>query len=189
MRYGLFMAVAAWALGAQALRANDKVPIVVLDTSAGKIKIELYADKAPITVKNFLGYVAEKHYDNTIFHRVVPNILIQAGGMERDLTPRRTREAIENESANGLENKRGAIAMQRTRAPNSATAQFFINLKDNSFFDKAHARDGVGYCVFGKVIEGMDVVDKIGAAKTGVRAGTGDVPQKDIVIKSVEVLK
>ena len=142
-------------------------PVVVMDTSLGTIKIELFEDKAPITVKNFLGYVDDKFYDGTVFHRVIPNFMIQGGGMEPGLKEKRTKDPIKNESDNGLPNVRGAIAMARTNQPNSATAQFFINVKDNSFLDKAQARDGVGYCVFGRVIEGMDVVDKIKAVKTG----------------------
>ncbi|MCS6850103.1 MAG: peptidylprolyl isomerase [Gemmataceae bacterium] len=159
--------------------------MVIMKTSLGTIKIELYPDKAPITVKNFLDYVDEKFYDGTIFHRVIPNFMIQGGGFEPGMKPKKTRGEIKNESSNGLQNMRGTIAMARTSAPDSATSQFFINVKDNDFLDKANARDGVGYCVFGKVIEGMDVVDKIKNVPTASRGGHGDVPVKDVIIESV----
>jgi cyclophilin family peptidyl-prolyl cis-trans isomerase len=166
-------------------RAN---PVVVMDTSMGTMKIELYADKAPITVKNFLDYVEKKHYDGTVFHRVIPNFMIQGGGMEPGMKEKKTGDPIKNESSNGLSNQRGTLAMARTSAPDSATAQFFINVRDNLFLDKANARDGAGYCVFGKVIEGMDVVDKIKAVPTGNFGQHGDVPKADVVIKSVRKL-
>jgi peptidyl-prolyl cis-trans isomerase B (cyclophilin B) len=165
--------------------AAEKNPVVVMDTSMGKIKIELFADKAPGTVKNFLTYVDEKHYDGTIFHRVIEGFMIQGGGMEPGLKEKKTHDPIKNESDNGLSNEKYTLAMARTPQPNSATAQFFINVKDNNFLDKKNARDGVGYCVFGKVIEGMDVVDKIKAVKTGSRGGHQDVPVDDVVIKQV----
>jgi peptidyl-prolyl cis-trans isomerase B (cyclophilin B) len=158
---------------------------VVMQTSLGTMTIELDPDKAPITVKNFLGYVDEMFYDNTVFHRVIPNFMVQGGGMEPGLKQKKTRAAIKNESSNGLSNKRGTLAMARTSEPDSATAQFFINVTDNNFLDKAQARDGVGYCVFGKVVEGMDVVDKIKAVKTTNKGGHGDVPVTDVVIQSV----
>jgi cyclophilin family peptidyl-prolyl cis-trans isomerase len=164
-------------------------PIVVMETNMGTIKIELYEDKAPITVKNFLQYVADKHYDGTIFHRVIDGFMIQGGGYEPGLKERRTRAPIKNESANGLSNLRGTIAMARTAEPDSATAQFFINVKDNTFLDRANARDKVGYCVFGRVIEGMDVVDKIKSVKTTRKGFHDDVPEKDIVIISVRQLQ
>jgi cyclophilin family peptidyl-prolyl cis-trans isomerase len=198
MKYWLCMAVTACALGVHPAMAQEKKTEVVLDTSAGKIKIELYPDKAPITVKNFLSYVEDKHFDNTIFHRVIPNFMIQGGGIDVSMTEKRGKDPIKNESTNGLENKRGAIAMARTGDPNSATAQFFINLKDNGFLNKAEARDGVGYCVFGKVVDGMDVVDKIAQARTGIRtitdrrgikSGNENVPLENVVLKSVEVVK
>lgn len=159
---------------------------VVMDTSMGTITIELNDEKAPATVQNFLAYVDEGHYDNTIFHRVIPNFMIQGGGMEPGMKEKRTKPAIKNESSNGLSNQRGTLAMARTSAPDSATAQFFINVQDNTFLDKAQARDKVGYCVFGKVTSGMDVVDKIKAVPTGNKAGHQDVPVKDVVIKSVK---
>jgi peptidyl-prolyl cis-trans isomerase B (cyclophilin B) len=158
--------------------------VVVLDTSLGTIKLEVYPDKAPLTVQNFLAYTDEGFYDGTIFHRVIPNFMIQGGGMEPELRQKKTKPAIKNESANGLSNKRGTVAMARTSAPDSATAQFFINLTDNDFLDRAQARDGAGYCVFGKVVEGMDVVDKIKAVKTTSKGGHENVPVTDVVVNS-----
>jgi peptidyl-prolyl cis-trans isomerase B (cyclophilin B) len=159
--------------------------VVVLETSLGTIKLELYPDKAPLTVRNFLGYVDEGFYDGTVFHRVIPNFMIQGGGLEPGMKQKQTKGSIKNESANGLANTRGTVAMARTSAPDSATAQFFINVTDNGFLDKARAGDGVGYCVFGKVIEGLDVVDKIKAVKTTTKGGHGDVPVTDVLINSV----
>jgi cyclophilin family peptidyl-prolyl cis-trans isomerase len=164
-------------------------PVVLIETSMGNIKVELFEDKAPITVKNFLQYVEDKHYDGTIFHRVIPKFMIQGGGMEPGLKEKKTRDPIKNESSNGLSNARGTLAMARTPQPNSATSQFFINVVDNTFLDKAKAGDGVGYCVFGRVIDGMDVVDKIKAVETGNVGPHGDVPKKDVVIKSIRVVK
>jgi peptidyl-prolyl cis-trans isomerase B (cyclophilin B) len=160
-------------------------PSVVMTTSAGTIKIELYEDKAPISVKNFLAYVDEKFYDGTVFHRVIPNFMIQGGGFEPGMNQKKTKAAIQNESGNGLSNARGTLAMARTSDPDSATAQFFINVVDNAGLDKANSRDRVGYCVFGKVTEGMDVVDKIKAVQTGSRGGHGDVPVQDVTIQTV----
>ena len=165
--------------------AQQKNPVVEIDTSMGKIKVELFADKSPITVKNFLKYVDDKHYDGTIFHRVISNFMIQGGGMVPGLKEKKTGEPIKNESSNGLSNKRGTLAMARTNDPDSATAQFFINVKNNDFLDKANARDGVGYAVFGRVIEGMDVVDKIRQVETGNRGPHENVPVQDVVIKSI----
>ena len=159
--------------------------VVVMETSLGTIKLELYPDKAPVTVNNFLAYVDEAFYDGTVFHRVIPNFMIQGGGMEPGMRQKQTKASIKNESSNGLANTRGTLAMARTSAPDSATAQFFINVVDNGFLDRARAGDGVGYCVFGKVVEGMDVVDKIKAVKTTSKSGHGDVPVTDVVIQSV----
>jgi peptidyl-prolyl cis-trans isomerase B (cyclophilin B) len=158
---------------------------VVMETSQGTVKIELDAAKAPISVKNFLAYVDDKFYDGTIFHRVIPNFMIQGGGFQPGMKQKATKGEIKNESANGLSNARGTLAMARTSVPDSATSQFFINVKDNTFLDKAQAQDGVGYAVFGKVIEGMDVVDKIKAVKTGTKGGHGDVPLVDVMINSI----
>ena len=162
---------------------------VVMDTSLGAVTIELDGDKAPATVANFLAYVDDKFYDGTIFHRVIPNFMIQGGGFQPGLKQKTTKTPVRNEAPNGLSNARGTIAMARTSDLHSATAQFFINVVDNKFLDRS-AR-GAGYAVFGKVIEGMDVVDQIKAIKT-----TGDrgrpVPNKpvdDVVIKSVKRAK
>ncbi len=165
----------------------EQNPIVVLETSLGSIKAELFPDKAPGTVKNFLEYVDAGFYDNTIFHRVISNFMIQGGGFEPGLRQKKTRAPIKNESKNGLSNKRGTLAMARTNVADSATAQFFINVTDNLFLDRAQAGDGVGYCVFGKVIEGMDVVDKIRNVETSGPRGIPlpDAPVKDVIIKSV----
>jgi peptidyl-prolyl cis-trans isomerase A (cyclophilin A) len=179
------LAVAALALMGHFALAADKNPVVVIETSAGTIKVELLADKAPVTVKNFLGYVDDKFYDGTIFHRVIPNFMIQGGGFEPGMREKPTKAPIVNEASNGLANDRGTIAMARTSDPNSATAQFYINLKDNAGLNKERARDGVGYCVFGKVVDGMDVVDKIAQAQTGNRGPHQNVPAEDIVIKSI----
>lgn len=175
-------------LGGTVARAADKNPIVVMETSMGSVRIELYPDKAPITVKNFLGYVDDKFYDNTTFHRVIATFMIQGGGFEAGKREQKqTKAAIKNESDNGLSNERGTIAMARTRVPDSATSQFFINVKLNEFLDKAKAQDGVGYCVFGKVIQGMDVVDKIKEVETD--RADGDRPTKDVIIKSIRLEK
>lgn len=168
-------------------------PVVVIDTSMGTIKAELYQDRAPGTVKNFLMYVDDKHYDGTVFHRVISDFMIQGGGFEPGALEKndekQTRSPIKNESDNGLLNERGTLAMARTGEPHSATSQFFINVKDNRFLDRARAQDRVGYCVFGKVIEGMGVVDKIRYVETHtVKAGRGEhenVPKEDVIIKSI----
>jgi peptidyl-prolyl cis-trans isomerase B (cyclophilin B) len=160
-------------------------PSVVITTSSGTMKAELFEDKAPITVKNFLAYVDENFYDNTVFHRVIANFMIQGGGFEPGMKQKKTKAAIKNESSNGVSNARGTLAMARTSDPDSATAQFFISTVDNKFLDKAQSRDGAGYCVFGKVTEGLDVLDKIKAVKTGNKAGHSDVPVQDVVIQSV----
>jgi cyclophilin family peptidyl-prolyl cis-trans isomerase len=177
-RFFLVTLAATLAVGA----ARAEQPVVVIDTSMGPIKVQLDEEKAPITVKNFLGYVDDKFYDGTTFHRVIPGFMIQGGGMEPGQNqPKRTKAPIKNESTNNLSNKRGTIAMARTGVPDSATSQFFINVVDNGFLDKAKSGDGVGYCVFGKVIEGMDVVDKIRNVKTGAQ----DVPVDAVMIKSI----
>jgi len=187
MKRSLLAALAlplAFAFGSAAAAA-DKNPVVVVNTSLGNFKVELYPDKAPITVKNFLSYVDTKFYDGTVFHRVIPTFMIQGGGFEPGMKEKSTGEPIKNESANGLSNARGTLAMARTPEPDSATAQFYINVKDNASLDRAKAADRVGYCVFGKVIDGMDVVDKIKDVETGVRGRHRDVPVKDVVINSI----
>jgi cyclophilin family peptidyl-prolyl cis-trans isomerase len=178
----------AFATGCGA-EAADKNPVVVMETSKGTVKIELFQDKAPITVKNFLEYVDDKHYDGLIFHRVIPTFMVQGGGFEPGMKEKKTRDPIKNESDNGLSNERGTIAMARTNKPDSATSQFYINVKDNPDLDKAKARDKVGYCVFGKVIEGMDVIDKIKDVKTHSVGPHDDVPVDDVTIKSIRVVK
>jgi peptidyl-prolyl cis-trans isomerase A (cyclophilin A) len=159
---------------------------VKLATSMGDIVLELDAAKAPKTVDNFVQYVKAGHYDGTVFHRVIENFMIQGGGMTPDMNEKPTRAPIPLESRNGLSNVRGSVAMARTSDPNSATAQFFINVKDNAFLDAANSRDGNGYAVFGKVIRGMDVVDKIRAVKTGAQGPFAkDCPVETVVITSV----
>jgi peptidyl-prolyl cis-trans isomerase B (cyclophilin B) len=165
-------------------------PKVKLQTTLGDVVLELDAAKAPGTVKNFLGYVKEGHYDGTVFHRVIPNFMAQGGGFTGDFTQKPTHAPIKNEADNGLRNKRGTIAMARTPDPDSATAQFFINFVDNAFLDyKSPTPQGWGYAVFGKVTEGMDVVDKMATIPTG-RGGPmpTDVPQTPIVIEKASVV-
>jgi peptidyl-prolyl cis-trans isomerase A (cyclophilin A) len=162
-------------------------PVVIMSTSKGDIKIELFKDKAPITIENFLSYVNDGFYDGTIFHRVIPNFMIQGGGFTPDFSQKPTKPPIKNEAKNGLKNERGTLAMARTQVVDSATSQFFINLVDNSFLDNG-ARD-YGYAVFGKVIDGMGVVDEIAAVNTGTRGMYGDVPQEDVTITSVKVVE
>ena len=166
-------------------QAQAKDPVVVVKTNLGTFKVELYPEKAPKTVANFLQYVDDKFYDGTIFHRVIPTFMIQGGGFQPGMKEKRTRAPIKNESSNGLSNKRGTLAMARTNVPDSATAQFYINVKDNLFLDKARAGDGVGYCVFGKVTSGMDVVDKIKNVETANAGPHQNVPRKDVVIESI----
>ena len=167
--------------------AEETNPMVLLKTSKGDIKIELYPDKAPDTVENFLQYVDDKHYDGTIFHRVIDNFMIQGGGFDEDMNQKSTRKPVKNEADNGLKNDVGTIAMARTSDPNSATAQFFINVKDNDFLNySAPTMRGWGYCVFGKVIDGMDVVNDIKKAKTGSKNFMQDVPVETIEIISAE---
>ena len=183
----LFAILAALTLMATAPIAQAANPVVVMETSMGTIKIELYEDKAPVTVKNFLNYVDKKHYEGLVFHRVIENFMIQGGGFDKDLKERKNDPPIKNESVNGLKNEKGTLAMARTRVADSATSQFFINTKNNDFLDKANAQDGVGYCVFGRVTEGLDVVDKIKKVKTGAKGPFGeDCPVEDVVIKSVK---
>ena len=166
-------------------------PMVVLSTSLGDIKIELYQDKAPVTVQNFLEYVKAGYYDGTIFHRVIPGFMVQGGGMTDDMRDKREgqRAAIKNESSNGLKNDTGTLAMARTSAPDSATSQFFINVKDNTALNKENAADKVGYAVFGKVVEGMDVVKKIEQVKTATKGPHQNVPVDAVVIKSAKVVE
>ena len=162
---------------------------VELHTNHGLIKIELDAEKAPLSVANFLSYVRKGHYDGTVFHRVIKGFMVQGGGFEAGMKQKPTDAAIQNEANNGLKNAHYTLAMARTNAPHSATAQFFINTTNNGFLDfKSESPSGWGYAVFGKVVEGQDVVDKIEKVKTATRSGHGDVPVEDVVIeKAVEV--
>ncbi len=163
--------------------------MIKLTTNQGVIVLDLNAEKAPKTVANFLAYVEAGHYDNTVFHRVIKNFMIQGGGFEPGMNQKPCQAPIENEAANGLKNKRGTIAMARTSDPHSATAQFFINVVDNDFLDfKSPMSQGWGYCVFGEVSEGMDVVDKIRAVKTGNKGFHQDVPVDDVIIEKAEIV-
>lgn len=162
---------------------------VKLSTSEGDIVVQLDAAKAPKTVENFVQYVKSGHYNGTVFHRVIKTFMIQGGGMTPDMKEKTTRAPIPLESRNGLSNVRGTLAMARTSIPDSATAQFFINVKDNNFLDSAQSPDGNGYAVFGKVVQGMDVVDKIRMVETGQKGPHGDVPLKPIVIKQATLEK
>jgi peptidyl-prolyl cis-trans isomerase B (cyclophilin B) len=160
---------------------------VILTTNLGKIKIELDAEKAPITVENFLQYVKDGHYAGTIFHRVIPGFMIQGGGFEVGMKQKETRDTIQNEAKNGLKNTKYTLAMARTSAPHSASAQFFINTTNNDFLDFP-GQDGWGYCVFGAVTEGTDVVDAISKTKTTRTGMFADVPVESIIIESAEIV-
>lgn len=167
------------------LTAFAKNPVVVMETNMGSIEIELDEAKAPVTVKNFLSYVDSKFYNGTIFHRVINNFMIQGGGFDEKMVEKKTKAPIKNEGQNGLRNDTGTIAMARTADPGSATAQFFINVNDNSSLNYP-SPDGHGYAVFGKVISGMHVVNRIKLVKTGNMHGHSDVPMDTVVIKSVK---
>jgi len=168
--------------------AETKNPFVLMKTSLGNIKIELFQKESPITVKNFLSYVKSGFYSDMIFHRVISGFMIQGGGFTADLEMKTTAKPIKNEAANGLRNDRGTIAMARTANPDSATSQFFINVVNNDKLNRPQP-DGHGYTVFGKVIEGMDVADKIAAVRTGIKMGFQDVPLMPVVIKSISIIK
>lgn len=169
------------------MRESKGLKMAKLQTSMGDIVIELNEKAAPVTVKNFLSYIEEGFYDGLIFHRVMPDFMIQGGGFTPDMAQKKTREAIVNEAANGLKNDRGTIAMARTPHPHSATSQFFINLKDNDFLNFA-GHSNPGYAVFGRVAEGMEVVDEIAAVKTTQKGPHADVPVQPVVIKSAKVV-
>ena len=160
---------------------------VVLTTNHGQITLELDAAKAPKTVENFISYVKAGHYDGTIFHRVIDGFMIQGGGFDSSMKQKSVNDPVENEAVNGLKNVHYSVAMARTSDPHSATAQFFINTNDNGFLDHPGS-DGWGYCVFGKVTAGMDVVDAIGAVKTGRKSMFSDVPVEDVIIEKAEVV-
>ena len=178
------LVAAGWAAAAEG--GN---PVVLMKTSMGDIKIELDKGKAPITVENFLVYVNDKFYDGTIYHRVIPAFMIQGGGFDKDMTQKKTKAPIKNEAGNGLKNLNGTIAMARTNDPNSATAQFFINTKDNPFLDhKNDTPQGMGYAVFGKVVDGADVVKKIEQVQTTTRAPYENVPVTPVIIESIRVV-
>ena len=171
---------------APAPEQTKETDMVIIKTTLGDIKVKLAADKAPLTVANFLAYVDAGFYNGTIFHRVIDGFMIQGGGFDASMNQKPTRAPIKNEAANGLQNKRGTLAMARTMVVDSATAQFFINVKDNGFLDfRAPNPQGFGYCVFGEVVAGMDVVDKIKGVRTGIQAGMQDVPLETVEILSV----
>jgi len=166
---------------------EQAAPVVLMTTSLGDLKLELWPETAPISVENFLGYVDSGHYDGTVFHRVIENFMIQGGGFTPDMQQKPTGTPIKNEARADTENRRGTIAMARTSVIDSATAQFFINVKDNDFLDHTDDSDeGFGYCVFGKVTDGMDVVDKIRKVDTGRKGIYDDVPVEPVIIESVK---
>ena len=186
MKCVLFAVVAALAAGSFA--ETNAVTTATIETSLGSIELRLDAAKAPISVSNFVQYAKSGHYDGTVFHRVIDGFMIQGGGFTADMAQKPTRPPIRNEAANGLKNARGTIAMARTMVVDSATSQFFINLKDNAFLDyRSPDPRGFGYAVFGQVTKGMDVVDKIAKVKTGNRGYMGDVPVEAVLIKKVTV--
>ena len=169
--------------GSVAAAAN---PVVVIETSLGTMRAELWAAKAPLTVSNFLGYVDGKYYDGLIFHRVIPRFMIQGGGFTPDMQQKSTRGPVKNEASAELQNARGTLAMARTGIIDSATSQFFINLVDNEFLNhRDNSAQGFGYCAFGKVTEGLDVADKIEKVQTATRGPHGDVPVEPVLIKSI----
>lgn len=184
----LIVIVVALSANKDAIKSSEH-PIVLMETSMGDVKVELYPEKTPETVRNFMQYVNDKYYDGTVFHRVISDFMIQGGGYEvgKPITPgdeKKTREPIKNEASKGLANERGTIAMARTGEPHSATSQFFINVADNtSKLDPGKRGDPFGYCAFGKVIEGMDVVDKIKLVPTD--QANGDKPLQDVIIKTI----
>ena len=184
-------AVGSLALAASGVFGKEGAnPVILMSTSMGDVKIELDRAKAPKTVDNFLAYVKAKQYDGTIFHRVIPGFMIQGGGMDKDMNEKKTNAPIENEAGNGLKNTVGTIAMARTSDPNSATAQFFINVKDNAFLDhRDNSQAGFGYAVFGKVVDGMDVVKKIENVKTTTKLPHQNVPVDPVVITSMKIVE
>ena len=186
----VMLSAPALAAEAPAASATAGSPAVKLETSMGDIIVRLDGAKAPETVANFLNYVKSGHYDGTIFHRVISNFMIQGGGMTPDMKEKGTQKPIKNEAANGLKNKKYTVAMARTNDPHSATSQFFINVKDNDFLDyKAPSGQGWGYAVFGKVLKGQDVVEKIKGVATGNRGMHQDVPREPVIIKKATVIE
>ena len=177
-------------LAAFTVSAQSPNPRVAVKTSMGSFTIELHEKEAPGTVRNFLAYVDEGFYAGTIFHRVIDGFMIQGGGLDREMNRKKTRDPIANEAMNKLKNRAGTVAMARTSAPNSATSQFFVNVADNGMLDyRDTSAEGIGYCVFGKVVEGMDVVERIKAVPTGVKNGMRDVPETPVVIESITRVK
>lgn len=163
-------------------------PVVCISTSAGDITAEIFADQAPVTAENFLGYVKEGFFDGLIFHRVIPRFMIQGGGFDKDMKQKGAKAPIKNEAGNGLKNTAGTLAMARTNVVDSATSQFFINVADNDFLDhRSNNADGFGYAVFGKVTNGLDVVQKIEKVKTGSKGLLQDVPVEPVVIRSITI--
>ena len=183
-----FLCLAAMAATASPAAAAGN-PTIVVETSMGAFEIELFADKAPKTVANILAYVDDKFYDGLIVHRVISTFMVQMGGLDAKLKTKETKAQIKNESTNGLSNKLGTVAMARTGEPDSATSQFYVNVVDNDGLDRANYQDGVGYCVFGKVTKGMEVVNKIRDVNTETRSGMKNVPVEDVTIKSVRLKK
>ncbi len=193
LNFPLLAALAVTFVGSTGLTPAQETPVsetkpvkVVMETSKGTIEIELDAAKAPGSVANFVKYVKKGHYDGLIFHRVIPDFMIQGGGFTSDMQQKKTDAPIQNEAANGLKNVKGTLAMARTPDPHSASSQFFINLKDNSFLDYP-GQDGWGYCVFGKVTKGLEVIDQIAAVQTTTKGGHRDVPAEAVTIKSAKV--
>ena len=193
LKYGLFLLFFISATSCSDIihdkNKSQETKLIKLSTNMGDITIELFEDKAPETVANFLRYTKEGKLNGTIFHRVIPNFMIQGGGHMPDMSQIDTYDPIINESSNNLSNKKGTIAMARTSSPNSATSQFFINLRDNDFLDKANSADGVGYCVFGQVTDGIEIVDQIGVVSTGNNSGHSDVPIENVIINDVSVIE
>ena len=170
--------------------SETKNPQVLMETSMGNVTIELFQDKAPISARNFLSYVKDGYYDGLIFHRVIASFMVQGGGMDENMQPKKTKFAIKKEAANGLSNKRGTLAMARTNVVDSATSQFFINVVDNLFLDhQGKTPDRYGYAVFGQVTAGMEVVDAIKGVKTGSKGGHSDVPVEPVFITSMTVVE
>ncbi len=191
MRYSLILGMITFAMVSTANGAEENLanPQVLLETSKGKIVIAFFPDKAPITVKNFLDYVTSGFYDGTIFHRVILDFMIQGGGFTERMEEKKTKGPIKNEADNGLRNRRGTIAMARLPNPHSATSQFFINTVNNDSLDhKGRSPERFGYAVFGKVIEGMEVVDAISKVRTGMRNGMADVPLEPVVIQKASLV-
>lgn len=187
--FSILVASATSGFAANQAATAVKNPVVQISTSMGKMKVELYKDKAPISTENFLSYVKDKHYNGTIFHRVIKGFMIQGGDYDKKMKPRNEnlKAPIQNEANNGLKNTDGTLAMARTSDPNSATDQFFINVVDNPFLD--YSPSNPGYAVFGKVIDGLDVAHKISMVPTTTQDGMSDVPVKPVVIKSIKVVK